>query len=59
MRMLGCVSPPTEGELTILGADPVLGAPSWNLLRRAAYLVAVGLVGLALAGRRIAKLLLV
>ena len=23
MRMLGCVSPPTLGELTILGADPV------------------------------------
>jgi lipooligosaccharide transport system ATP-binding protein len=23
MRMIGCVSPPTQGELTILGADPV------------------------------------
>jgi lipooligosaccharide transport system ATP-binding protein len=23
MRMLGCVSPPTEGDLTILGGDPV------------------------------------
>jgi lipooligosaccharide transport system ATP-binding protein len=23
MRMLGCVSPPTSGDLTILGADPV------------------------------------
>ncbi len=23
MRMLGCVSPPTQGELTILGADPI------------------------------------
>jgi lipooligosaccharide transport system ATP-binding protein len=23
MRMIGCVSPPTEGELTIFGADPV------------------------------------
>ena len=23
MRMIGCVSPPTDGELTILGADPV------------------------------------
>ena len=23
MRMIGCVSPPTEGELTILGLDPV------------------------------------
>jgi lipooligosaccharide transport system ATP-binding protein len=23
MRMIGCVSPPTEGELTILGMDPV------------------------------------
>jgi lipooligosaccharide transport system ATP-binding protein len=25
MRMLGCVSPPTAGELTILGGDPVRG----------------------------------
>ena len=24
MRMIGCVSPPTHGELTIFGADPVL-----------------------------------
>jgi hypothetical protein len=39
--------------------DLVLGAPSWDLLWRAAYLVAVGLIGLAVAGRRIAKLLLV
>jgi lipooligosaccharide transport system permease protein len=39
--------------------DLVLGAPSWDLLWRAAYLAAVGVVGLALAGRRIAKLLLV
>src|SRR6202789_889267 len=23
MRMIGCVSPPTSGELTILGSDPV------------------------------------
>src|SRR5581483_1348112 len=23
MRMIGCVSPPTQGELTIFGADPV------------------------------------
>ena len=23
MRMLGCVSPPTQGELTILGGDPI------------------------------------
>jgi lipooligosaccharide transport system ATP-binding protein len=28
MRMLGCVSPPTGGELTILGADPVRDGPS-------------------------------
>ena len=25
MRMIGCVSPPTAGELTILGLDPVAG----------------------------------
>jgi lipooligosaccharide transport system permease protein len=39
--------------------DLVLGAPSWDLLWRAAYLAAVGAVGMAVAGRRIAKLLLV
>lgn len=39
--------------------DLVLGAPSADLVWRAGYLVALGLVGLALAGRRIGKLLLV
>lgn len=39
--------------------EEVLGAPSWDLLWRAAYLAAVGLIGLAVAGRRIATLLLV
>ncbi len=39
--------------------DLVLGAPSWDLLWRAAYLAAIGAVGVAVAGRRIAKLLLV
>jgi lipooligosaccharide transport system permease protein len=39
--------------------DLVLGVPSWDLLWRAAYLAAVGVVGLAVAGRRIATLLLV
>jgi lipooligosaccharide transport system permease protein len=39
--------------------DLVLGVPSPDLLWRAAYLLALGLVGLAFAGRRIAKLLLV
>jgi lipooligosaccharide transport system permease protein len=39
--------------------DLVLGAPSPGLAWRAAYLVALGLFGLALAGRRIASLLLV
>jgi lipooligosaccharide transport system ATP-binding protein len=28
MRMIGCVSPPTEGELTILGLDPVADGPA-------------------------------
>jgi lipooligosaccharide transport system ATP-binding protein len=28
MRMLGCVSPPTLGELTILGGDPVRDGPA-------------------------------
>jgi lipooligosaccharide transport system permease protein len=39
--------------------DLVFGVPSWDLLWRAAYLAAVGAIGLAVAGRRIAKLLLV
>jgi lipooligosaccharide transport system permease protein len=39
--------------------DLVLGAPTWDLLWRAAYLAAVGALGLAVAGGRIAKLLLV
>src|SRR5437764_4559994 len=28
MRMIGCVSPPTAGELTILGLDPVADGPA-------------------------------
>jgi lipooligosaccharide transport system permease protein len=39
--------------------DLVLGAPSWALLWRAAYLAAIGAAGVAVAGRRIARLLLV
>lgn len=39
--------------------DLVLGAPSPDLLWRSGYLLALGVAGLALAGRRIAKLLLV
>jgi lipooligosaccharide transport system permease protein len=39
--------------------DLVLGYPSLDLLWRAAYLAVVGVVGLAVAGRRIARLLLV
>src|SRR5271170_455898 len=35
--------------------DLVLGAPSWDLLWRAAYLAAIGAVGVAVSGRRIAK----
>jgi lipooligosaccharide transport system permease protein len=39
--------------------DLVLGVPSPDLAWRAAYLAALGVAGLALAGSRIAKLLLV
>jgi lipooligosaccharide transport system permease protein len=39
--------------------DLVLGAPSADLAWRAAYLILLGVAGLALAGRRIARLLLV
>jgi lipooligosaccharide transport system ATP-binding protein len=28
MRMIGCVSPPTDGELTVLGADPKRDGPA-------------------------------
>ena len=43
----------------VLLRDLVLGVPSLDLLWRAAYLAVMGLAGLALASRRIAKLLLV
>ena len=43
----------------VLLRDLVLGAPSPDLLWRAGYLAVLGLAGLALAGRRIARLLLV
>jgi len=43
----------------VLLRDLILGAPSPDLVWRAAYLMALGMFGLALAGRRIAKLLLV
>ena len=43
----------------VLLRDLVLGVPSADLLWRAGYLAVLGLAGLALAGRRIARLLLV
>ncbi len=43
----------------VLLRDLVLGAPSPDLLWRAGYLAVMGLTGLAVASRRIAKLLLV
>jgi lipooligosaccharide transport system permease protein len=39
--------------------DLVLGLPGPDLVWRASYLIALGAGGLALAGQRIAKLLLV
>lgn len=39
--------------------DLVLGVPGWDLLWRAAYLAVMGVAGLLLAARRVAKLLLV
>jgi lipooligosaccharide transport system permease protein len=50
-------TPLYQGVATL--RDLILGAPSWSLLWRAGYLAAVGAVGLAVAGRRIATLLLV
>ncbi len=43
----------------VLLRDLVLGVPGPDLAWRAAYLAALGMAGLALAGRRIARLLLV
>jgi lipooligosaccharide transport system permease protein len=43
----------------VLVRDFMLGAPSPDLLWRAAYLAVLGVAGLALASRRIARLLLV
>jgi len=59
-RVVGVIvawSPLYQGVVIL--RDLVLGAPSPDLAWRAAYLVALGMAGLALAGRRIAKLLLV
>ena len=59
-RVIGAVvewSPLYQGVAII--RDLVLGVPSPDLAWRAAYLVALGVAGLALAGRRIAALLLV
>ncbi len=50
-------SPLYQGVVTL--RDLVLGAPSAGLLWRAAYLLALGALGLAFAGRRFARLLLV
>jgi len=50
-------SPLYQGVVIV--RDLVLGVPSPDLLWRAAYLIALGVAGLALAGQRIAKLLLV
>jgi len=59
-RVIGVIvewSPLYQGVVIL--RDLVLGAPSPDLAWRAAYLVALGMAGLAFAGRRIAKLLLV
>jgi lipooligosaccharide transport system permease protein len=59
-RVIGVVvewSPLYQGVVIL--RDLVLGAPSPDLAWRAAYLLALGVIGLALAGRRIARLLLV
>ena len=62
------VYPPVVGEIVewtplyqgvVILRDVVLDAPSPDLLWRAAYLAALGVIGLAVAGRRIARLLLV
>jgi len=59
-RVIGVIvawSPLYQGVVIL--RDLVLGAPSADLAWRAGYLIALGALGLALAGRRIGKLLLV
>jgi lipooligosaccharide transport system permease protein len=59
-RVIGVIvawSPLYQGVVIL--RDLVLGAPSADLVWRAGYLIALGALGLALAGRRIGKLLLV
>ena len=59
-RVIGAIvawSPLYQGVAIL--RDLVLGVPSPDLAWRAAYLVAIGVAGLSLAGRRIAALLLV
>jgi lipooligosaccharide transport system permease protein len=59
-RVIGAIvawSPLYQGVVIL--RDLVLGAPSADLVWRAGYLIALGVLGLALAGRRIGKLLLV
>ncbi len=59
-RFVGVIiewSPLYQGVVIL--RDLVLGVPSPDLAWRAAYLIALGAAGLALAGRRIATLLLV
>jgi lipooligosaccharide transport system permease protein len=59
-RVIGAIvewSPLYQGVVIL--RDLVLGVPSPDLAWRAAYLVALGVAGLALAGQRIARLLLV
>jgi lipooligosaccharide transport system permease protein len=59
-RVIGVIvawSPLYQGVVIL--RDLVLGAPSADLVWRAGYLIALGVLGLALAGRRIGKLLLV
>jgi lipooligosaccharide transport system permease protein len=59
-RVIGVIvewSPLYQGVVIL--RDLVLGAPSPDLAWRAAYLAALGVAGLALAGQRIGRLLLV
>jgi lipooligosaccharide transport system permease protein len=50
-------TPLYQGVVLLRGL--VLGAPGPGLLWRAGYLAAMGVAGLLLAGRRIARLLLI
>ena len=55
----GSVNRVSEGEVLVRARDLTVGVVGPDLLWRAAYLAVLGLAGLYVSGRRLARLLLV